>query len=864
MQKRLQDVLRNAAQNYILPFYWQHGEDAQLLQEGLRQIHKCGIGEVCLEARPHPDYVGVLWWRDIDIILAEAKKLGMRVWVLDDAHFPTGNCNGKITITSPYRKFVLAHYGIDVIGPMRGASFSVDLKENERFVGAVAAKREKQRDYFLSDIQDISDCLYGDVLEWDVPEGLYTIIVMKVTDRHSGRQGYANLIDRDAVRFLIDTVYEPHYKHCKADFGKTFAGFFSDEPEIGNTWKDIPDPGNSYAGNPAIALPWCKELQERLKEVWGKKYCENLVLLWNSNDEDPQKTNRTGLIRKQYTDLVTKLYQKNFCEQLGQWCEEHGVEYIGHIIEGARLGCGVGHYFRGLWGQHMSGVDVVLQSLRPGFDDFHYYRIGGSTLSGGAFNCYGLAKLASSLAHIDEKKNGRALCEIFGAYGWAEGVKMMKWLTDHMLVRGINYYVPHAFSVKGFPDEDCPPHFWALGNNPQFGCFQKLMRYMNRVCHLINGGVHQADVGIVYSNDLEWLDRNTMSFHIPAQQLTQHQVDFDILPVDTLFSSDFSNAKLKVGQETYSVLVIPECSCMENCFAEWCEAAAAQGVTIVATNRKPNVLQEDGRIIPWEFKGIRVIPLEQIGECLHIGKCGLNLVRTNPDLRYYHYVHDDGEYYLLFNESIEHEIETFIEVEKMDCQEIVLYNAWDNCLEQVEMEAVSNRIKIHLHPSEMKVLCICQVIQTFVHPTVPLEGGRVPLKATWTLKMIEAGSTQCYKEITDFCLSNTTASHGGDPSFSGTMYYRAEFEMVQENLFVGIDLGAVYETAVVKLNGKLIGSKIQPPYCFATNGLLKSGMNILEVEVTNTLVHRVRDSLSLSLPIEPSGILGPVSLILRE
>ncbi|MFR6327621.1 MAG: hypothetical protein ACLUOI_01455 [Eisenbergiella sp.] len=55
------------------------------------------------------------------------------------------------------------------------------------------------------------------------------------------------------------------------------------------------------------------------------------------------------------------------------------------------------------------------------------------------------------------------MCEIFGNYGWAEGAQTMKWLTDFMLVRGINVFVPHAFSPKDFPDPDCPPHFYAHG-----------------------------------------------------------------------------------------------------------------------------------------------------------------------------------------------------------------------------------------------------------------------------------------------------------------------------------------------------------------------------------------------------------------
>ena len=37
-----------------------------------------------------------------------------------------------------------------------------------------------------------------------------------------------------SCRKLIDAVYEPHWAHYKKEFGKTIAGFFSDEPEIGN------------------------------------------------------------------------------------------------------------------------------------------------------------------------------------------------------------------------------------------------------------------------------------------------------------------------------------------------------------------------------------------------------------------------------------------------------------------------------------------------------------------------------------------------------------------------------------------------------------------------------------------------------
>lgn len=56
----------------------------------MEKIFNCGIRAVCLESRPHPDFVGEGWWKDLDIIMEEARNRQMRVWVLDDSHFPTG------------------------------------------------------------------------------------------------------------------------------------------------------------------------------------------------------------------------------------------------------------------------------------------------------------------------------------------------------------------------------------------------------------------------------------------------------------------------------------------------------------------------------------------------------------------------------------------------------------------------------------------------------------------------------------------------------------------------------------------------------------------------------------------------------
>ena len=93
---RLQEALAGRPANYIMPFFWQHGEDEATLREYMKAIHESGIGAVCVESRPHPDFCGPKWWEDMDVILDEAKKRDMKEWILDDSHFPTGFANGAV------------------------------------------------------------------------------------------------------------------------------------------------------------------------------------------------------------------------------------------------------------------------------------------------------------------------------------------------------------------------------------------------------------------------------------------------------------------------------------------------------------------------------------------------------------------------------------------------------------------------------------------------------------------------------------------------------------------------------------------------------------------------------------------------
>lgn len=106
--KASNDTRETENEERIIPFLAAWRRTCQILSEYMDKIAESGMKGVCIEARPHPDFVGDQWWSDLDLILAKAKENEMKVWILDDSHFPTGYANGKVKECYPqYLKNIL-------------------------------------------------------------------------------------------------------------------------------------------------------------------------------------------------------------------------------------------------------------------------------------------------------------------------------------------------------------------------------------------------------------------------------------------------------------------------------------------------------------------------------------------------------------------------------------------------------------------------------------------------------------------------------------------------------------------------------------------------------------------------------------
>lgn len=878
MTTPLDDVLGGRQANYLLPFLWQRGEPEAAIREEIGRVAESGIAAVCVEARPHPDFIGPQWWRDFDTIMDEARRRGMRVWILDDDHFPTGHAAGRMAdAPAELRRVFLREQHIDAIGPQRGAAFPIEpwLMEfmrpaplDARLVAAVAARRDPASDQLSGELIDLTDRVQGDLLSWDIPAGHWRIfLLLAVRDGGSERHAdYINPLVGASVRVLIDTVYEAFYQRYAADFGQTLAGFFSDEPGFYND-KQVFDYG-SKLGKLGVELPWSADMPKLLHAELGDDYRALLPLLWHAAGEP------TSAARYVYMNVVSRLYAEHFTQQIGDWCRAHQVEYIGHVLEDngvhTRLGCGAGHFFRALWGQDMSGIDVVLWQLVPGFDEGPFANVAGD--ADGEFFHYGLAKLGASLGHLDAKKRGRTMCELFGAYGWREGLKLMKWMTDHLLVRGVNYFVPHAFSQAEFPDPDCPPHMYARGHNPQYRYYQHLNHYTNRVSHLLSGGRHIAPAAVLYHAEAEWSGA-WMPFHTPVKALLQHQIDCDVISGDLLIdAASVAGGKLVVAEESFDCLIVPYAEALPSALlARLAELAAAE-LPLLFVERLPGRASDggDSGAALSSLAGssrVRIVPLQELAAALReLGYYEIQAEPQPPYLRYYHVQHEDLDVYMFFNEHPYEPVETAIRIPASG--PALRYDAFANqisALSTLEGQA-GLRFTLQLSPYESMIVvagaaaqALASAEQQAARPEPPT--NVVEIEGPWSVAVASAEDYPAFEPALALAELADMSRPEAMPRFSGTFRYTVELEWSQPATQVALDLGDVYETAEVWVNGQAAGVRICPPYRVFVGGLLRPGANTLAIEVTNTLVKQQRDFLSRYAQQEPSGLLGPVRLL---
>ena len=826
--------------HHLLPFLWLHGEDDNALRRGVRETAKAGCGALCAESRVHPDFLGPSWWHEMGVLLDECKKLGMGFYLLDDTHFPSGFANGAGAGT-PYQRMMLREKHVDIVGPRRSGRMLIwpdDMKSIP--VAVVAGKKQPFGNrvesfvdlggFAVDELKDLTDSVQDGLLYWDVPEGTWRIFLLTadyVSERNPP-QKFLNPLLPDSSRLMIETVYRPHAEFFGAEVGKTFLGFFSDEPAL-----RAGRGSHAVLGEfPQLPVPWRLDMPDILSDRMGRAARALLPGLWY--EIGPM----TSLIRYAFMDTVSDLYGKNYSRPIGKWCQAHGLEYVGHVIEQnnahSRLGQGAGHFFRAISGQTMAGMDYVLHELKPeAYGGYHAWHSQDFEAEDDFFR-FMLPQMTASAAALDEKKRGRALCEIFGAYGWQEDVGEMRYLSNLLLSRGINYFTPHAFSLKPAPDPDSPPHFGPF--HPLEPFIGRLFEQMEKTAALIDGGRHAARAAVLYYAEGEWAcGSGVMKTQRIVRTLNERQIACEIAPIDGLIPG------------RWDALLVPQSPRWPRKLFEKISVLQEAGCAVAFVDGWPTGYCDSEGAPPQTGE---TVPLSDAAAwCSSVSKAVVRPDSPAPMVHVYPYDGQEGRLILFFNESDRENAAFHGRVEGV-WHPVVYDPEREKCvLPQAEETPEGCAIHLTLTPGQLLILSEQKKAWPQAEKERTLMEGE-HLAPRWRVSFPDAEGMEAFETDQP---KDITALY---PRFSGTVRYEGEAALPASE---GLALQGVYGAARVWIDERDAGVRVAPPYHFPAR--IEAGVHRLRVEITNAPVFRWRDALSCHAWLPPTGLTGPIALL---
>ncbi len=448
--------------------------------------------------------------------------------------------------------------------------------------------------------------------------------------------------------------------------------------------------------------------------------------------------------------------------------------------------------------------------------------------------------------------------------------------------------MPHAFSPRAFPDTDCPPHFYAHGNNPQYRHFGMLMRYMNRICELLSDGRQISRAAILYHGDADWAGGRCMFSQVPARALADCQIQYDFIPADVFTEEKYHTIlgkTLKVHRQEYRALIIPETDYVTAKTARAAAHLAGQGCPVFFVNSLPagichgngtlaeGICEAEDKACLEALKNCQVAPIEELpGKMRLLEMADVQLSPKEPLIRVLHYENGNDMFYFV-NESAK----TYEGVVAISCEgECYAYNAWDNRLEKLcraDGGKTGTRLKVRIEAGKSLIVMFDKADREPAQPVDSLrrEGRKERLLADgWRRSLCRAIAYPSFTEEKEVSLPDFVERE--KPDFGGFVRYEKVFDLTQEEASsdnIILEITDAAEGVEVFVNGVSAGIRIVPVYRYDIAALVKEGSNTLTIEVATTLERAVPTTTRVPGAVIPPpsnhcGITGVVRVVFTK
>ena len=897
------------AEHTACPFWFWNGDmDPDEIRRQIRLMNDKGIRAFVIHARKGLTiaYLSDDWFARCRLAIEEAAMRGMKIWIYDEDNWPSGYAGGRVLARDPayigqnmslerhyvqgpstLRRDLACPGEVRVVVAARIAAthpIPVDPLAIHVYADAPASWADRSR-YTHAYAAEEPRLLPvdGASLEWDAPAGDWCVMVarQRPTDWIAAYSAcpYVDLLNPGAVDAFIEETHEQYYERCKEHFGTTILGFFVDEPGFYNNFWD----------RNVGSLTWTHDLADEFARRRGYALLPWLPALWEDLGE------RGARVRYDYWRTLTELLRERFFARLAGWCARHGVMLTGHLEWEEWLYTMTRHSgnpFMALAPLQVPGVDKIDEVTDKLAE-----------------------KLVASVAHA----NGRArvLSETFALIGWKLAPPYMKRIVDYQYARGVNWLCCHGFyfSIADYRVRECPPS--EFFQNPWWEHSRPLWDYVARLSAVLSQGDHVAPVALYYPIEQAWIgitpdapgpfdgqawepwqlarqelpvQRTDLSMIGLGLHLLQHQYDFDLVDHTVLASASVREGRVRVGREGFDVLVIPAVDVLHARAMERILDLAAAGGSVLFVGGVPKGVvdgvaprawadlrawllpRDTPGVVPWGRGRVGIVPhgvaavaptlraLAQPDLAIEID-AGDDIVLTLENrggaareatirpiasaVTYHRRRVDAADVYFIVNESDRSFTATLRLAGGPVVEEWVPHSGERRPLmARADADRVSLALPFGPGQSYLLVLragpaTVPPLPDPIVMRSVRLDDWRVNVAGhAWS------GPLMDWPEA-------------GLPWYSGQGTYWTAFTLAEvgPGERVIVDLGHVFETALVRINGHVLPPLAFAPYHADITAHARAGVNDLVVVVANTNAN------AFERRERPGGLLGPVRVL---
>lgn len=642
----------------------------------------------------------------------------------------------------------------------------------------------------------------------------------------------------------------------------------------------------------ASGCPWPDMFFNDSYEVYGSGWTDGLPDAFYADHgyriEDHVKefalngaTPESERVVADYRETISNLYMHEFVRPWGEWCRSHGVP-VRHQAHGAPANL----------------LDVYAAADIPEIEAFGQtpfeiqglHRSGYTRLNDADEAMF---KFASSAAHVTGKP--LVSCET------------LTWLTEHFhtslalckpeidlaLVSGVNHVMLHGapYSPEGaqFPGwkfyasinmSPANPSIWEVSST--------LADYISRCQAFLSQGSPDADFLMYFPIYDIWHG----DFKTQFMMLSIHDAE----KIMKQFKNDVHNI-LSMGYDVdyVSDSMLQELSVMRDGRIRTSGGTCYKG--LVLPTQTAHMPQSTRRCIEnLRSAGVRVLALDQLGDCPLPRESarnipGIHMIRRKMD--------DMSSLYFIANLGPDEVSEVTVSC-RAEAVEAFDPMTGERGFAQSRIEDGKTRVRIDLGSGASIILrafpkmpgkVSCGSWKYLGEPVASIALNRNP----WALDFLRSAPAMPSGHYDLDSLTLWNGFEGGDVTEAVGCYSTSFSIPDQDSTASGewmLDLGEVYESAVVRINGTEAGTLIAAPFKLRVGKYLHSGENTLEIEVRNLPANRIsqmdRDGVVWRIfkdcniacvkptrevppeklgtyawwPAVPSGLAGPVTLTL--